>query len=246
MSVTGEPVKVEQVSPLALMVLKLLYVKGEMSVGGMLHIVSSSRTGIISAVEDLRAHGLISTRIERDIVYYRLNRFALMSVHVMVAIFDAGGLTSTEKLVALAYAEHGHDDGSEARAGIERICQFTALSRRTVQTTLQSLLAKKVLYVDRPATNRHPTCYRFFLTPDGKTLSFGGAVVAPQTPVGGATYTARGATDDAQGCNSRTQTVKEPFDEPTTSKKIFDDEVIRLGTLLADLISADGSGNDQT
>jgi DNA-binding MarR family transcriptional regulator len=163
-----------------------------------------------------------------------------MSVHVMVAIFDADGLTPTEKLVALAYAEHGHDDGREARAGIERICGYTALSRRTVQTTLQSLVAKKVIEVERPSTNKRPTCYRFILSPDGKSLARG-AVVAPQDDAGGATDTAGGATDDTLGCNSRTQTVSEPSDEPTPSSKVFDDEVISLTTLLADLIEQNGS-----
>ena len=163
-----------------------------------------------------------------------------MSIHVMVAIFDADGLTSTEKLVALAYAEHGHDDGREARAGIDRICGYTALSRRTVQSTLQSLVTKRVIEVERQATNKRPTCYRFILTPDGKSLARG-AVVAPLGDAGGATDTAGGATDDILGCDSCTQTVNEPLDEPTTSSKTFDEEVISLTTLLADLIEQNGS-----
>lgn len=165
-----------------------------------------------------------------------------MSVHVMVAIFDAEGLTSTEKLVALAYAEHGHDDGSEARAGIERICRYTSLSRRTVQTTLQALIAKKVLYIDRPSTNKTPTCYRFLLTPDGKNLSFRGATAAPQDEAGGATDASRGATDDALGCSSCTQTVNEPLDEPLLSLvEELPTRISDLCDLLAKLIEDNGS-----
>ncbi len=145
-----------------------------------------------------------------------------MSVHVMVAIFDATGLTSTEKLVALAYAEHGHDDGTEARAGIARICQYTALTRRTVQTTLRSLVKKGVLEVEKPATNKWPTVYRFLLSPDRKSLAIsGGAITAPQESggatddAGGATDDAGGATDDILGRESFAQTVKEPSYEPS-------------------------------
>jgi hypothetical protein len=159
-----------------------------------------------------------------------------MSVHVMVAIFDADGLTSTEKLVALAYAEHGHDDGTEARAGIARICSFTALSRRTVQSTLHSLVSKGVLVVDREATYNRPTCYRFLLAPDNKSLAMSGGADAAPHDSGGAIDDIGGATDDAKGRNSRTRTVSEPPEEPSTLLVVpTDDRPTRFDAQFAQL-----------
>ena len=139
-----------------------------------------------------------------------------MSLYVMVAVLDAEGLTPSEKIVAIAYADHAHHDGTEARAGLDRIAMKSSLSRRTVNVTIKSLLEKRVMIVQRPATNRTPVCYQFLLTNDGKSLlHFRHAETAPQTSRG-AVDDARGAVDDTLGCSHCTLTVSKPSNEPLT------------------------------
>jgi len=163
-----------------------------------------------------------------------------MSMSVMTAVFYAKGMTATEKVVSLAYADHAHDDGTEARAGIDRIALKSALSRRTVQKTISSLVEKGILAVQRSATNKLPTCYRFLLTDDERSLRFGQANSAPQNDVGGADGTAGGADDDSLGCPTFTQIINEPSVEtlsstltPPGSEK-WTDEVKALTSLLCD------------
>src|ERR1019366_2734086 len=129
-----------------------------------------------------------------------------MSIRVMSAVFDADGLTSSEKIVALALADHCHDDGTEARPGLKRLEIKTALSRRTLQAVIKSLMEKGVLALDKRHTSTDPNWYRFFLSPDGKSLvAFGGAVVAPDAidDIGGAVVA-------PEGCSGCTQIINEP------------------------------------
>ena len=136
----------------------------------------------------------------------------------MVAVLDAEGLTPSEKIVAISYADHAHHDGTEARAGLDRIARKSALSRRTVNTVVKSLLSKKVLVVQRPATNKLPVCYRFLLAEDGKSLLHFRPAESASQEVGGDAVTDDGdATDDVLGCDSCTQTVNEPSEEPSSS-----------------------------
>lgn len=85
-----------------------------------------------------------------------------MSVKVMGAVFEMN-LPPSEKVVALALADHAHDDGTEARPGLERLAIKTSLSKRQVQRVLKELLAKGVLSVQRPALGTLPACYRFVI-----------------------------------------------------------------------------------
>jgi len=98
----------------------------------------------------------------------------------MAAVFDANSLTSTEKLVALALADHCHDDGSEARPGLARLERKTSLSRDGVRKTMRRLLEKGVLVEDRPATSHRPASYRFVLEALGGSSSVD--VVDPKRP----------------------------------------------------------------
>jgi hypothetical protein len=139
----------------------------------------------------------------------------------MTAVFDAEGLTAHEKIVALALADHAHDDGSEARCGNARIVRKTALSLRTVQTTTRQLVAKGIVEVQREATNRDPKWYRFLLTEDQKSLARG-AAVTPLDDLGVQSEQSRGANDDILGCSPRTQTINEPSIESLSPEDEFE------------------------
>jgi len=62
-----------------------------------------------------------------------------MSVKVMGLVWDIEGLTSAEKLVLLAYADHASHDGSGIWPSINKIARKTSLSRRTVQRATKNL-----------------------------------------------------------------------------------------------------------
>jgi hypothetical protein len=161
-----------------------------------------------------------------------------MSIRVMSAVFDAEGLTSSEKIVALALADHCHDDGTEARPGLKRIETKTALSRRTVQAVIKSLISKGVMALDKRSTPTDPNWYRFILTPDGRSLAaMGGAVVAPGGCSG---CTPGGAVVAPGGCSGCTLIINEPSIEPSSSthtpagSEKWSDDVKSLTALLCD------------
>lgn len=81
----------------------------------------------------------------------------------MSAVFECETMTSTQKLVALALADHCHDDGTEARPGMARLRAKTALGERAVQRTLQSLLRDGFLTIQRKSTPVTPVVYQFVL-----------------------------------------------------------------------------------
>jgi hypothetical protein len=123
-----------------------------------------------------------------------------MSIRVMSWVFENEEMDSNQKLVALALADHCHDDGSEARPGLARIERKTSLSRRTIQRTIKSLLDDGWIVMDRPATYNRPPHYRFVMgcrtvTPPVEEVSHGHL---------------GGVTNVAEGCLVVTQTIKEP------------------------------------
>jgi hypothetical protein len=119
-----------------------------------------------------------------------------MSIKIMSLVFEARGMTSAEKLVALALADHAHDDGTEARPGQTRLTYKTELSEQTVRRAIKGLLQKNIIVIQRPATPIMPVCYRFALP---------GANLAPPTMVA------------AGGFHGGTQTINEP--SKTTSMR---------------------------
>ena len=70
-------------------------------------------------------------------------------------------LPPTVKLVALALADHCHDDGSEARPSRARIATKCGVSTRQVVRILRDLEARGIIEVERPSTANRPTVYRF-------------------------------------------------------------------------------------
>lgn len=83
-----------------------------------------------------------------------------MSIKIMSLVFTMT-LPPSEKVVALALADHAHDDGCEARPGVTSLSEKCTLSERQVQRVIKILVEKKVLEVQRGATSKTPVCYRF-------------------------------------------------------------------------------------
>lgn len=83
-----------------------------------------------------------------------------MSYQATKAVMHADGLSSTEKLVLLAYAEHANGDGENTRPGVQRIMLYTSLSERTVRKVIQKLRKKNLLIEIRKATQHYPTEYK--------------------------------------------------------------------------------------
>ena len=119
-----------------------------------------------------------------------------MSIRVMSAVFECETMAPFQKLVALALADHCHDDGTEARPGMARLKRKTGLSESTVHRALRSLLHDGYLEIQRKSTSTSPYVYRFTM----------GVV----TQTGGVTQTLGGSHTDARGVSSRHPNHKEP------------------------------------
>jgi hypothetical protein len=108
-----------------------------------------------------------------------------MSIRIMSAVFECETMTHTQKLVALALADHCHDDGTEARPGMARLMRKTSLSERAIQYAIKSLVRDGFIALQRKSTATETNVYRF---------TMGGASRAPDAPnsVKGCTKCARG------------------------------------------------------
>jgi hypothetical protein len=132
-----------------------------------------------------------------------------MSVAIMAAVFKVS-LPPSEKVVALALADHAHDDGTEARPGKTSLADKCTLSVRQVQRVVKLLIEKRIIEVQREATNTTPVCYRFVLDDRGELI--GGDNLS-----GGDTGGRLGVTSEViRGDMGVTQTIKEPSLEPSS------------------------------
>jgi len=76
-------------------------------------------------------------------------------------------LPTSEKFVAVALADHAHDDGSEARPSQALIAKKTGLSERQVRRSLANLVERGVIELVRGGGHHRPNVYRFtFVRPD--------------------------------------------------------------------------------
>jgi len=82
-----------------------------------------------------------------------------MSVKVMSAVFDAGGLRPALKSVLLALADHASEDGNSVYPGVNRVVIKSGLSERAVRKALSELRDKNLLIVVKEATQHYPTEY---------------------------------------------------------------------------------------
>lgn len=133
-----------------------------------------------------------------------------MSVRVQTYVWQLK-LTPTQKLVAIALADHCHDDGSEARPSQETLVEKTGLSKRAVGYTLKQLLDLDVIRLQRPASQHRANCYTFDL-PD----YFGTIRVAPVTTLNPEVQTVhQGGNSRHPGWHQLPPNHKEPLLETT-------------------------------
>lgn len=123
----------------------------------------------------------------------------------MGAVFKVA-LPPSEKVVALAMADHAHDDGTEARMGLDSLAIKCTLSRRQVQRVVKSLLEKKVIDIQRESTPNSPVWYRFILDEHGNLLNLPSRQIV--TPSGGHTGSSGVTPVTQRGDTGVTQTVK--------------------------------------
>ena len=99
-----------------------------------------------------------------------------MSVRVQTYVWQLE-LEPGEKLVALAMADHCHDDGSEARPSRATIAKKCGFSERQVIRNIQKLMARGVIVLDRAATQHKTNVYQFVLPDNFAMLKSGGKPV---------------------------------------------------------------------
>jgi len=63
-----------------------------------------------------------------------------MSVKMMSMVFDRFPLGGNERLLALALADHAHDDGTKIHPGFERLAEKVLVSERTIIRLIQKLI----------------------------------------------------------------------------------------------------------
>ena len=119
-----------------------------------------------------------------------------MSVKVIKLVWEIKGLSSSEKLVLLAYADHANKDGTDIWPAVDTIANKTALSRRTVQRVTRKLENMGYLIKDgqhKSGTNlwKISNLKGDMVTPPGVTLTTGGGDIV--TP-GGVTQCQEGVT----------------------------------------------------
>jgi len=83
-----------------------------------------------------------------------------MSVRVQAIVWQID-LQPSQKLVAIALADHAHEDGTEARPSQATLAMKTGMSDRHVRRILKELVDLGVISVQRPAGQHRATCYRF-------------------------------------------------------------------------------------
>uniref|UniRef100_A0A6M3L7Z9 Putative DNA binding, helix-turn-helix domain containing protein n=1 Tax=viral metagenome TaxID=1070528 RepID=A0A6M3L7Z9_9ZZZZ len=143
-----------------------------------------------------------------------------MSWELSAKVFktDPKLLPPGEKLVMLALAEHGGDDGEHIFPSVERVALKTSLSERTVQRILKKLTEKGLLRIVAPSTRHFPTQYEIVVercvkSPkwaklETRTQMSGGVTPCHPTPHSGVTSMTSGVTSTTSGV-TKLVTLKE-------------------------------------
>lgn len=120
-----------------------------------------------------------------------------MSVRVMSAIFERYPNGGGEMLLALALADHAHDDGTSVRPSVKTLAIKTRQSERTVQYQLRKMQDYGWLILTRKTSGKPGDTNEYRINPEWLT----GA------KDDGCNF-CTGATDDIDGCNSRHRRVQ--------------------------------------
>lgn len=146
-----------------------------------------------------------------------------MSVRVQTYVWQLH-LPPTLKLVAIALADHCHDDGGEARPSQALLCAKTGLSERSVRRALQTLVEAQILVLERPSGQHRANVYRFPLPDDFAKLR-GVTLTALSNP--------EGSLSPQRGHPVRSEgplwppNHKEPLIEPSEISKIVNMEEVK-------------------
>lgn len=144
-----------------------------------------------------------------------------MSVRVMTMVFDRYPNGGGEMLLALALADHAHDDGTNVYPSIKALAEKTRQSERTVQYQLRRMEESGWLILVNSGNGGRNQTREYRISPDW----IKGANFAPvqSTTEKGATDDIKGAIDDTKGCNGLhphitiiepSRTIREPSIAP--------------------------------
>lgn len=143
-----------------------------------------------------------------------------MSVRVMSAVFDRYPYAA-EMLLALALADHAHDDGTHIYPSVAALAKKTRRSERAVQYQLRAMIDRGWLVLDRPATGQRGLTNHYVISeewlaggePVPPTADSTGAKFAPVESVDNSSVT--GETGFVQGCNGLRPGVKPIAPKPS-------------------------------
>jgi hypothetical protein len=88
-----------------------------------------------------------------------------MSVKMMTLVFERFPLAGNDRLLALALADHAHDDGTHIFPGNEKLAKKTRISERTVIRLLQKFVKIGWLIKRRSAHSGRGYSNEFFINP---------------------------------------------------------------------------------
>lgn len=130
-----------------------------------------------------------------------------MSIKVMNMVFDRYPNGGGEMLLALALADHAHDDGTHIYPGVEYLMQKTRQSERSVRYQLRDMIAAGWLIPTNDGKGGAGNHRAFRISPlwlagaEFSELKEKGANSAPLKK--GANFAEKGAKRDEKGCKTR-------------------------------------------
>lgn len=134
-----------------------------------------------------------------------------MSVRLMSAVFERYPAGAGEMLLALALADHAHDDGTHIFPSVEQLAEKTRQSVRSVQYQLRRMEESGWLILMNAGNGGRSQYREYRISPDW----INGAETAPIkkdaeiAPMqNGANDDGKGANDDVKRCNPRQKRVQ--------------------------------------
>lgn len=118
-----------------------------------------------------------------------------MSVRLMAEVFARYPRGGSEMLLALALADHAHDDGTSVRPSVRHLAEKTRQSERAVQYQLRNMETEGWLQLVANAGGGRNTPREYRISPEWVR----GANPAPLE---------KGAVDDAKGCSPAQERVQ--------------------------------------
>jgi len=149
-----------------------------------------------------------------------------MSIYVMNYIWSLD-LPPTVKLVAIALADHAHDDGSEARPSQALLMKKTGLSRVSVQRSLIYLKKAQIIVLERSSSQHRANVFRFILPSDFKS----GRSITENPQSRNQTYqivSQRHQRDSSEMSERRPNPKEQSFESMQIQDQSVRDEEIRL------------------